>query len=569
MASVRLPSKPTSNSYSHLYGEDNGAVRRIPKASIADDKLDKNNPTGTGSFSLNRKAGSTVGDKSVSFGENTVASAPRAIADGYETSASGRDAHASGRNTIAKRAMQTAVGGFNVADPSDGDGSVKGKFIEIVGNGTSKTDRSNARAVDWDGNEYLKGDVYIDCEADSAKGRSVRSLASVRSFANSTVYNIVNAYGTYPRLMKYDDHKIYVFLDDRYRVITDGVMSASGYYYTRSATESDTSRNISITELANAFGILSPNNDGRIIVFFRAHGTANGVPYYSIRAKVSETDGTFTNARSSILWDTYTTLDSSDVSFWEPWAETGVPYVFFSAIRYNDPLNIEAGTHQDIVRLEFNVSGANIAASGNPITIINGMNEINIDGQPNVNARVGMATFARIKGDSYGRYIGLAESSVNLNAEKPRPLCLRYFYCSNLEDEEMELTDLTTILLPPAGERRGAPTITTLDDGRLVISFMSSDEYIGIHRTNAETYDRVMQFYISKIPVSYGLTLTDDLFVRLSVFDFSKNQWGRWGSVNNIDGSLYTAFTFGVNTGATTASRYGNVIIKANGKAGS
>lgn len=38
-------------------------------------------------------------------------------------------------------------------------------YAEIVGNGASGA-QSNARALDWDGNEYLKGDIYINANAD-------------------------------------------------------------------------------------------------------------------------------------------------------------------------------------------------------------------------------------------------------------------------------------------------------------------------------------------------------------------------------------------------------------------
>jgi hypothetical protein len=32
-------------------------------------------------------------------------------------------------------------------------------YAEIIGNGTADNARSNARALDWNGNEYLKGDI--------------------------------------------------------------------------------------------------------------------------------------------------------------------------------------------------------------------------------------------------------------------------------------------------------------------------------------------------------------------------------------------------------------------------
>ena len=49
------------------------------------DKMDKTNPTGTGSFSMNRAKGSTVGENSVALGTNCIASGNNAYAEGWNT----------------------------------------------------------------------------------------------------------------------------------------------------------------------------------------------------------------------------------------------------------------------------------------------------------------------------------------------------------------------------------------------------------------------------------------------------------------------------------------------------
>lgn len=46
----------------------------------------------------------------------------------------------------------------------------------IIGNGTADNARSNAMAIDWAGNQYLKGDIYINCNADSSGGTRLGSL---------------------------------------------------------------------------------------------------------------------------------------------------------------------------------------------------------------------------------------------------------------------------------------------------------------------------------------------------------------------------------------------------------
>lgn len=49
----------------------------------------------------------------------------------------------------------------------------KMKYVEIVGNGTDTNACSNARALDWEGNEYLAGDLYVGCDSESKNGRKV------------------------------------------------------------------------------------------------------------------------------------------------------------------------------------------------------------------------------------------------------------------------------------------------------------------------------------------------------------------------------------------------------------
>ena len=163
-------------------------------------KMDKSNPTGTGSFSLNRLDGSTVGTDSVAVGYNPTASGAYSFAQGYgttasgfyshsegimstasensshsegssttasgnsshsegnSTTASGSASHSEGTGTTAQRKSQHAFGEYNVLDTT-GTTTSRGDYVEIVGNGTSTSARSNARTLDWSGNEYLAGKI--------------------------------------------------------------------------------------------------------------------------------------------------------------------------------------------------------------------------------------------------------------------------------------------------------------------------------------------------------------------------------------------------------------------------
>ena len=199
-------------------------------------KLDSDNPTGTGSLSLNRKSNTTVGTNSVAIGQSCTASGDRAIAMGTSTTASGTSAvaegssttasgdyshsegagttasgershaegsgttasgnrshaegnsctasgdyshaegystvssgaygcHAEGNGTIANHVAQHVFGAYNVADDSTAASTARGNYVEIVGKGGSGSNRSNARTLDWSGNETIAGTLTQSSDA--------------------------------------------------------------------------------------------------------------------------------------------------------------------------------------------------------------------------------------------------------------------------------------------------------------------------------------------------------------------------------------------------------------------
>ena len=189
------------------------------------DKMNKVNPTGSGALSVNRKQNTTVGDYSTALGLNNEASGYGsfavgigneatgygATAEGYETEASGTYSHsegeysqasgdyshAEGDHTQASGDYSHAEGGYTESSGlnshaegldavasgdqshAEGEGTeaagenqhVSGKYnvvdnadtyAEIIGNGTDENNRSNARTLDWSGNETIAGDLFFN-----------------------------------------------------------------------------------------------------------------------------------------------------------------------------------------------------------------------------------------------------------------------------------------------------------------------------------------------------------------------------------------------------------------------
>ena len=181
------------------------------------------------------------GPMSHAEGSDSTASGPMSHAEGSDSIAYGSMSHAQNYYTIANGQSSTAAGKFNVPDSydswtewvtetsysvgdkvkvtttSDNVTTVKGyvcktannsstfttsewtavpemNYAEIIGNGTADDARSNARALDWDGNEYLQGNIYVGCNADSTGGTKL--LPGTQPFT-VTLDTVTNTSGSY------------------------------------------------------------------------------------------------------------------------------------------------------------------------------------------------------------------------------------------------------------------------------------------------------------------------------------------------------------------------------------
>ena len=123
-------------------------------AEALDLKMDKENPTGTGYFSLNRKTGTSEGDYSVAVGFDGTATGPYSFVAGNTATASGTSSIAMGEGVSAKSANQTVLGKYNIEDYNN-------SYSFIIGNGTSTSARSNMFTMDWSGNATLAGTLTV------------------------------------------------------------------------------------------------------------------------------------------------------------------------------------------------------------------------------------------------------------------------------------------------------------------------------------------------------------------------------------------------------------------------
>lgn len=171
-------------------------------------KIDTDNLVITNSISINRKEGTTIGEKSVAVGNNveasgyyshaegtntkasgfashaegsntevsgyashaeghySEASGDYSHAEGFATTASGEYSHAEGARTIASSEFQHVQGKYNIEDSTNTYAHIVGNGIHdgYDENGDAIITHSNAHTLDWNGNAWFAGNVKVGAD---------------------------------------------------------------------------------------------------------------------------------------------------------------------------------------------------------------------------------------------------------------------------------------------------------------------------------------------------------------------------------------------------------------------
>ena len=104
-------------------------------------------------------------------GTYTVASGNNSHAEGGSTQAKKSYSHAEGNETIAGSKYQHVQGKYNIEDSDE-------LYAHIVGNGEGSQARANAHTVDWEGNAWYAGDVYVGSASGTNRDGESKKLAT-------------------------------------------------------------------------------------------------------------------------------------------------------------------------------------------------------------------------------------------------------------------------------------------------------------------------------------------------------------------------------------------------------
>ena len=353
----------------------------------------------------------------------------------------------------------------------------------------------------------------------------------------------------YPRFETLDDGTLLIFNAGVVRKSTD-----DGETWTRIAITQN-----SATEYTSSSGIthaLSRENwqgfvmdDGTVMVAYRARTKdyTSGEFYTSIRFMTS-TDDAATFDNEVVVAEAVT--DSFN-GYWEPFIIQ--PDENTVLIYYSDDLNVTTpNNQQNIVYHEYNLTTKTV---GDAVVAINGEDRNSRDGMPVITKlRYGGYAMVIETHDYFGRIymptltygnsvfvVGLSLSEDGKTWSKPVPV--------------VAPADIT------GGGRCAAPYITTLPDGRVLISYMTTDGYTGAETTDAPHKNCVYGAVISDDVLTADTTITATKggvatgFTALhDLFEEPETGYMIWNTVYSNDEYAYFAGSAGTNDASVSSS---------------
>ncbi len=151
-------------------GDSTGSVRTVNSKATREYAFAEGTGTIASDFGAHAENVATTASGSASHAEGwqTEATAEAAHSEGIQTVASGLYSHVEGYMTKATGQSQHVQGKLNVSDTN---------LAHIVGNGTTSK-YSNAHTLDWEGNAWFAGDVYVGSTSGTNKDDGSKKLAT-------------------------------------------------------------------------------------------------------------------------------------------------------------------------------------------------------------------------------------------------------------------------------------------------------------------------------------------------------------------------------------------------------
>ena len=108
-----------------------------------------------------------------------------AFAEGSNSVANGYASHAEGHGTIATAEGSHVEGTYNIEDTAE-------QYVHITGNGSSSNGRSNAHTIDWNGNGWFKGALYVGGTSQTSGASKITPSALVATETTPSINDTIN-----------------------------------------------------------------------------------------------------------------------------------------------------------------------------------------------------------------------------------------------------------------------------------------------------------------------------------------------------------------------------------------
>ncbi len=288
-------------------------------------------------------------------------------------------------------------------------------------------------------------------------------------------------------------------------------------------------------------------DDGTVIVAYRSRtkNYESGEFYTSIRFMTSNDNGDTFDNEVIVKESTASAMNG----YWEPFMIQ--PDANTVLIYYSDDLNVDnPARQQNIVYHEYNLSTKEISEA---VVAIDGVKRNSRDGMPVITELVGGGYAMVIEThDYFNRFYG----------------GLNYYKCVfviglSLSEDGKTWSEPVPVAAPSdlqGGDRCAAPYITTLPDGRVIISYMTEDGYTGDRVSDPPHGNCVYGAIISNnaLTTSTKLTATKggaaDGFTALpDIFEDPETGYMIWNTVYCDGNYIYFAGSAGTNNGTVSS----------------
>ena len=169
----------TMGDYAVAEGSSTSAIARASHAEGESNTVTISGLSGHAEGCLN----TVSGNSGHAEGYNTVAEGNYSHSQNRFTQALGISSHAEGEGTMAFAQAEHVSGTYNVLEI--GQSADEKSYAVVVGNGTNSGARSNVHTLDWSGNAWFSGDVYVGSTGGKNKDSGSKKLLTANDVTDT------------------------------------------------------------------------------------------------------------------------------------------------------------------------------------------------------------------------------------------------------------------------------------------------------------------------------------------------------------------------------------------------